>query len=103
MNTTSAPSRRDVQISEWRTLRKNTLRGFFTITLPSGMVVHGCMLHTKDDGERWIGFPRREYELQGERKFAPIITFIDRETEHRFRDAVLAALDHDKPWGEVQR
>ena len=97
MTTTSAPSRRDVRISEWRTHENKTLRGFFTITLPSGMVLHDCMLHIKDD-ERWIGFPRREYKLQGERKFAPIISFTDHETEHRFRDAVLEALDHDKPW-----
>ena len=93
--TNSAP--REVQISDWKMRENKTLRGFFTITLPSGMVIHDCMLHKKED-RRWIGMPSREYESQGERKFAPIITFVDRAAEDRFRDQVLAALDREKPW-----
>ena len=97
MTTTSASSRRDIQISNWKTRENNTLRGFFTITLPSGMILHDCMLHQQED-RRWIGLPSREYEVQGDRKFAPIVTFVDKPAEQRFRDQVLAALDREKPW-----
>jgi len=69
--------------------------GFFTVTLPSGMITHDCMLHKKDN-RRWIGIPSREYESQGKRKFAPIITFVDRAAEHRFYDQILAALDRNE-------
>lgn len=98
--TSTAPSR-DVQTSEWRARNNKTLRGFFTVTLPSGLVIHDCMLHEKGD-DRWISLPAREYEQNGARKWAQIITFTDKAAEQRFRDQVLAALDRDEPWKEEQ-
>lgn len=89
---TTTATARAVQISDWKPREKGSLRGFFTVTLASGMVIQGCMLHEKDD-RRWIGLPAREYMLQDERKFASIISFVDRATENKFRDLILAALD----------
>ena len=97
MATNNTARLRDVQISNWRTHESKTLRGFFTVTLPSGMVINDCMLHRKED-RRWIGLPSREYSVQGERKFAPLVSFVDREAEQRFHYQVLAALDREKPW-----
>ena len=87
-----------MQISAWRSLDKNTLRGAFTLKLESGLVIHDVMLHVKND-QRWIQFPAREYiDPQGQRQFARFIEFRDRQTGDRFRDAVLAVLDNEKPW-----
>ncbi len=79
-------------ISDVRPLDRNTLKASFTVTLPSGMVVHECTLHIKGDS-RWVGLPARSYERNGERKWVPIIEFTDRATADRFRDAVLAAIE----------
>ena len=89
----SAVSPRQIQISNWRRHESKTLRAFFTVTLASGIIINDCMLHEKGD-TRWIGMPSREFQGQdGERKFAPIVSFVNRDVEHNFRDLVLAALD----------
>ena len=82
------------QISDWKPFTKNTLRGFFTVKTPSGMVLHNCSLHVKN-GSRWVGLPAQKYTAKsGETSFTPIVEFVSREAANRFRDAVLAALEH---------
>ena len=66
---TGSPS---MSISDWRPLDRNTLRASFTLTTPSGMVIHDCTYHTKDDS-RWIGLPSRSYEKDGVRKWVPLV------------------------------
>jgi hypothetical protein len=84
---------RDILIADWKPLVKNTLRGFFTATLPSGLIIHGLSLHEKGE-MRWVGMPAREWvDNSGEKQFAKIIEFRDRATADRFRDEVLEALD----------
>jgi DNA-binding cell septation regulator SpoVG len=80
------------QIRDWRPHQKETLRAFFTIVLPSGLVIYDCRLHQKGD-RRWIGMPTKTFESQGEKKFQPIVDFIDRDAEDRFRIHVLNAID----------
>ena len=82
---------REVQISHWRPRESGSLRGFFSIVLPSGMIIHDCQMFAKDD-RRWFNLPARQYESQGERKYAPSVAFTDRDAEDRFRHQVLAAL-----------
>jgi hypothetical protein len=84
---------REITIADRKPHSKNTLRGFFTATLPSGLVLHDLMLHERDDA-RWIAFPGRERkDAQGQRQFARFVEFRDRETANRFRDQMLEALD----------
>jgi hypothetical protein len=84
---------RTLVISDWKSFVKNTLRGFFSATLPSGMILHHLMLHEKGES-RWIGLPAREWtNEQGVKQFSKLVDFTDRATADRFRDAVLAALD----------
>jgi hypothetical protein len=72
----------------WRLRESGALRGFFSLVLPSGMIVHDCQLFEKGD-RRWIGLPTKQYESGGERKFAALIEFSDRQTEDRFREQAL--------------
>jgi hypothetical protein len=84
---------RGIQIANWKPHSKNTLRGFFTVTLPSGMILHHVMLHERGKA-RWIGVPAREWvNDRGEKVFAKLVEFTDRRTANRFRDQVLAAFD----------
>jgi hypothetical protein len=84
---------RKVIISDWKSHIKDSLRGFFTATFPSGLVVHHLMLHEKN-GVRWIGLPAREWnDAQGNKQYARFIEFRDRDSADRFRDSVLEALD----------
>jgi DNA-binding cell septation regulator SpoVG len=87
-----APSR-VFQVTNWKPYTKNTLRGFFTVTLPSGLVIHNCTLHQKQDS-RWVGMPSQKFTKEdGTTSYTPVIEFTNREASDRFRDAVLEALD----------
>ena len=57
------------------------------------MILHDLMLHEKGDA-RWISFPSREYkDSAGNRQFANIIEFVDKDVATRFRENILEALD----------
>lgn len=82
-----------VRISNWKPFEKNTLRGFFTATLESGMIINDLMLHEKN-GKRWIASFARDYQdARGDTQYSPIVTFVDRTHTDRFRELVLEALD----------
>jgi hypothetical protein len=84
---------REITIADWKPHEKNTLKGFFTATLPSGLIFHDLMLHQKG-ASRWIAFPSREWkDAEGNRQYARFVEFASRRVADRFRDAVLAALD----------
>jgi hypothetical protein len=84
---------REILIGDWKPHSKNTLRGFFTATLPSGMVLHNLMLHEKGEA-RWIGLPAKEWtDTNGAKQYSRFIEFRDRDTADRFRDQMLDALD----------
>jgi DNA-binding cell septation regulator SpoVG len=81
------------EISDWKAFTKNTLRGFFTVTMSSGMILHNCSLHVKNSS-RWIGMPSQKYTAKsGESSYKPIVEFSSHGAADRFRDAVLQALD----------
>jgi hypothetical protein len=84
---------RGIRITNWRPYQKNSLKGFFDASLPSGLQFHELMLHERN-GSRWVAFPAREWKNgAGERQYARFVDFRDRESQDRFRDAVLTALD----------
>lgn len=86
-----------VEIVEFRPFVKNTLQGFATVLLPSGMEIRDLTVHQKN-GQRWIGFPARAYKKEnGTEAWVPYIRIPDRERRDEFQKAVLAALDGYQP------
>lgn len=84
---------REFAISEWKAYTKNTLRGFFTLTMPSGMILHGCSLHEKGDS-RWVGMPTEKFAKQdGTTGYKQLIEFASREARDDFNAAVIRAID----------
>ena len=82
-----------MHVSNWKPLVKNTLRGFFSLTLPSGMILHNCSLHEKN-GHPWIGLPSRRYsDKNGATSYMPIVEFTDRKIKDNFDAQVLQALE----------
>jgi len=52
----NAAGRFGFEVANWTPHLKNTLRAFFTLIMPSGMVLHGCTYHQKNVS-RWTGVP----------------------------------------------
>ena len=89
-----------ITASEWRPLERNTLKGFLTLALPSGLTLRECSLHEKD-GLRWVGLPgrpqidamgRHRSDPAGKRFYLPIVEIPDRGQRERFQRAALAAV-----------
>jgi DNA-binding cell septation regulator SpoVG len=84
---------REISVSNWKAHEKRTLRGFLTLTLPSGLVIHNCMLHEKD-GKRWIALPSRQYKnAEGSPTYTPLIEFATKDARQRFQEAALKAVE----------
>jgi hypothetical protein len=80
---------------------KNSLRGFVTLILPSGLVIHDCTVHEKD-GQRWIGLPgkpqldrdgRHRKDANGKPLYTVVLDFADRNARAAFQRQALAAID----------
>jgi hypothetical protein len=89
---TNGSAQREMSVSEWKAFEKNTLKGFLSLVLPSGLILRGCSYHQKSDA-RWIGLPAREYIKDGAKTWAPIVEFTDAEARQRFQRAALQAVD----------
>lgn len=85
-----------MHISDWKPFQKNTLRGFFTLTLDSGLVIHKCSAHVKN-GSRWIGLPAQRYtKKDGSTAYVNILEFTDRKIADNFSAQVLRLIDAAK-------
>jgi hypothetical protein len=79
-------------VREWRPYQKNTLVGFLSIELTTGLILHGCTLHEKNDS-RWIGMPAKQFQKDGRTTWAPQVDFVSKEAREKSQAAALAAVD----------
>lgn len=91
-----------MRASDWRPLERNTLRGFLTLELPSGLILHECTYHRTVTGAEWIGLPGRpQLDREGKQRKDPdtgkslyvsIVELRGKEQRDRFQAAALAAV-----------
>jgi DNA-binding cell septation regulator SpoVG len=85
--------RQEIAISHWKAYEKNSLKGFFSASFPSGLIIHSLQLHERN-GARWVGVPSRRWtDERGEEQHSRLIEFTTRAAAERFRDSLLLALD----------
>jgi DNA-binding cell septation regulator SpoVG len=83
---------RGFTVREFKPFERNTLRGFLSLELPSGLVLHNCTLHEKN-GSRWVSMPVREFQKDGERSWMPLVDFADKESRQVVQEYALEAID----------
>jgi len=89
--TVSAPAW--FEVSEWRPFEKGTLKGFWSLTLPSGLVIHGLSLHQKT-GRRWLSMPARPWRKDDSViVWNPVIEFASKNVHDKFQSEALKAVD----------
>ena len=90
----------DFVATEWKPLQRNTLKGFLTIVLPSGLRIKDCSLHEKN-GERWVSFPAKPWtKRDGTSSFISFLDFTSAIAKARFQKLALAAIDELFAGGE---
>jgi hypothetical protein len=86
-----------MRLLEWRALRKNTLRGFCVVELPSGLVIREISIHEKN-GKWWASLPARPMldaegrhitNHAGHRQYAALLGWRDRALADRFSGAAV--------------
>jgi hypothetical protein len=84
---------RTITLYNWKPLKNGSLRGFLTVILPSGLIIHHCQF-LEVSGRRWIGLPSRRFRVaDGSIKYDPIVEFTTKRALQNFREAALRALD----------
>jgi hypothetical protein len=90
-----------LRLLEWRPMSKNSLRGFATVELPSGLVITDVSLHSSH-GKCWASLPARPQverdgtvrrDPDGKIAYSPILKWRDRELADGFSAAVVAAVE----------
>lgn len=70
---------------------KGFLQGTCCIETPSGLQIREIAVFQKG-AARWISFPSRKYEEQGQTKYFPYLR-LEAEKMKRFQEQLLSALD----------
>jgi len=87
-----------MRLIEWRPFRRNSLRGFATIELPIGLVIADIVICTSH-GRTWASLPSKPMidsgtgaairDDAGKLKYAPILSWRDRDLGDRWSNAVV--------------
>src|SRR5262245_59263379 len=82
-----------VSVSNWKPLKSGSLRGFLTVTVRSGLIIHDCQL-LEAGGKRWIRLPAHRFQsADGSRKYQPLVEFTSKHAALNFRESVLRAIE----------
>ena len=65
-----------MEILNLKKVEKGKLRAFFDLETPK-LTIYGCKLLEGQDGNLWAAMPTREFQHNGEKKWAPIIKITD--------------------------
>ena len=89
----SATGRVGFEVLDWKSHEKNTLQAFLSLSLRSGMILHGCSYHRRNDS-RWVGVPGQKFtKADGSVGYTPIVEFTTDDAHRRFQEQAIAAVD----------
>jgi hypothetical protein len=74
---------------DWHPVEHNTVKGFFSLVLPSQMVLRSCSLHVRD-GQRWVSPPGRR---SNNGSYEMLIDFASKDARDRWQRLALDAVD----------
>jgi hypothetical protein len=82
-----------IECIRYTPINKNHCLGIATIFVPKwGVEINGITLLQKD-GRRWISFPSKQYEKDGEKKYMPYFRFPNADHYNLFCQAVKEAIE----------
>jgi hypothetical protein len=92
-------------LESFRPLVKGSLRGFATVRLPNGLTIADCAVCTSH-GKFWASLPskpildrdgRHMADENGKKRYAPILSWADRDTADRWSAAVVELVRQHYP------
>jgi hypothetical protein len=95
-----------IRLRGFRPVPRGALIGFADIELLSGLLVHDRPVFRAKDGSVWAGLPakpvvdrdgRQKADVNGTRRFAPLLEWRSRERGDRFSAVVIALIEQACP------
>ncbi len=83
-----------MEISHYKAVNKGSVLCTFTLTLPKwgGFQIRELCLFSKN-GKRWLSYPSKPYEVDGQKKYFSYCGFADRNNGDAFQEKVMKVLD----------
>ena len=87
-----------VRLQSFKPLVKGALRGFATIEMAGGLVLHECPICRGGDGKAWVALPakpvlnrdgRHRHDINGKSQYAPVAEWRSRDLANGFSAAVI--------------
>src|SRR5690242_2445521 len=94
-----------ITVSEWKPRQSGSLRGFCTVQLPSGMILHEVSIHARN-GSWWASPASKPMigkdgtalrDADGKTRNAPVVSFDNKQTRDRLSQSVVEALHRAHP------
>jgi hypothetical protein len=85
-----------MKLLEFKSLTKNSLRGFARVRLPNGLVIHDIPVLVSN-AKAWATLPSkpvldrdgRHVEVSGKKQYAPVLEWASRDVSDRFSARVV--------------
>src|ERR1035437_122103 len=88
-----AGGHRTITVCDWKPLNRGGLRGFVTLTLASGLIIHNCQL-IEAGGRAWVGLPSLRFSRSdGSIYYSPVLDFVTRTARRNFERSALEAVE----------
>lgn len=81
----------EIVVSDFRAFEKNTLRGFFTLTV-GGISIRDCAFHEKN-GKTWFAFPGKKIDKNGAMEWINTVFVEERALLDRLQATVRRQID----------
>jgi hypothetical protein len=92
-------------VESFTPMAKNTLLGFATVRVPSGLLFHDVAIH-RQNGSAWASPASKPMtdrnggvmrDGEGRVRYTPVVSFSDKTVRTRWSNAVVAALKEQRP------
>ena len=90
-----------IQALDVRPIRHSTLRASCRLQIQDfGMVINDVKLFIKGENH-WVQMPSKQYETNGEKKFFPLIQFMNKEVEKEIMKTAADLMLKELEFGEL--
>ncbi len=81
-------------IIKYHHIGKGKLQGTFSLQIPKwGNFIIKDMSYFVDGNRKWVNFPSKQFEVNGEKKYMPYNSFEDISTTKNFQDQCIKILE----------
>lgn len=94
-----------VSLLSWKSMPRNSLRGFATIRLGKSLSIKDVAIHSSH-GRRWAQLPSKpmidrdgapQRDDKGKIKYVPLLEWLDRAVADDFSNSVIQAVEREYP------